>query len=300
MRFAEKRFDWESLRVFLAVARASSLRGGARSLGVGHSTVSRRLAELEADLGTKLFEKISHGLALTEVGERVLQHVEEVETEMFSLERSVMGRDSEPAGQVRLTLPPALAYSPLMTDLAAFAKLYPKIEVEIVTSYGMSDMSRRDADVAIRFTENPDDWLFGRRLPEFHDAVYATPDYIASHSFEGTTPTARWLGWTGDDTHPTWVKSMPHPNCPVHWRMGDITAQATAAREGLGMALLPCLVGDLDPVLERVPPGEIAYKRTAWVLTHPDLKSSERVRVFTRYLVERIAARRSVIQGETR
>lgn len=298
MQFTDKRFDWESLRVFLAVARNNSIRAGARALGIGHSTASRRIQALEVDLGGKLFESVEQGLALTETGERVLEHVERVEGELFDLERSVIGRDAQPAGLIRLTLPPPLAYGPLMTDIVAFNGLYPDIKLEIVTSYTVSDLNRRDADVAIRFMEKPEDWLLGRRLPTFKDAIYASPDYVNAHSFEGKHPTAHWIGWPGDNECPSWIKSMPHPNCSVKWTIGDINAQAAAARAGLGMALLPCWVGDLDSGLIRVPPGEIAYERTAWILTHPDLKTTERVRLFTRYMMERVTRHKDVFQGK--
>lgn len=297
MQFTDKRFDWESLRVFLAVARSNSIRAGARALGIGHSTASRRIAELEADLGSALFEKVENGLALTDAGEKVLEHTERVEGEMFDLERSVMGSDSKLAGLIRLTLPPPLAYGPLMEDIVVFGELYPDIDLEIVTSYAVSDLSRRDADVAIRFMEKPDDWLFGRKLPAFRDAVYASSEYIVKNSFTGNEPSARWIGWPGDPDRPDWIKTMPFPKCAVRWRIGDVNAQAAAARAGLGMALLPCSVGDLDLGLARVPPAEIVLERTAWVLTHPDLKTTERVRLFTRYLVKCIEIQIDVFQG---
>ncbi len=297
MQFPDKRFDWESVRVFLAIARAGTIRSAARDLGVGHTTIGRRLAELEEDLGVRLFEKLPNGLALTAAGEQALAHAERVESEMFDLERHVMGRDAEPAGQVRLTLPPPMAYGPLMHDIVAFGNLYPKIDVELVVSYAVSDMSRRNADIAVRFTDAPDDWLVGRRLPVFRDSVYATQDYIAANTFDGREATAKWIGWTGDSESPSWIRSTPFPDCSVRWRIGDVTAQAAAARAGLGMCLLPCWVGDLDPELKRVPPAEAFLSREAWILTHPDLRTSERVRLFQRYLVDAIVKHAAVFQG---
>ncbi|MEM8796068.1 MAG: LysR family transcriptional regulator [Pseudomonadota bacterium] len=298
MQYPDKRFDWESMRVFLAVARTGSVRSAAKKLGVGHSTISRRISGLEADLGVRLFEKVPGGLALTEVGERVLGHAERVEAEMFDLERQVMGRDTAPAGRVRLTLPPPMAYGPLMTDLVRFADAYPEIDVEIVVTYAVSDLTRRDADIAVRFLDEPEGWLVGRRLPIFRDAIYATPDYISMHTLDGVNPTARYIGWTGDEDHPAWVRGMPHPDCPIRWRIGDVTAQAAAARAGLGMCLLPCWVGDLDDALVRVPPGNTVYERQAWVLTHPDLRTTERVRLFVRYLLQCFEQHRPTLQGE--
>ena len=291
MRFPGKRFDWESLRVFLAVARCRSMRAGAKSLGVGPSTVSRRIGELEADLGVRLFEAVPGGLALTELGERALAHVERIESGTFDLERDVIGQDAALAGSVRLTLPPPLAYGPLMEDIVHFGDRYPDIDVELVASYDLIDLSRREADIAIRFTDEPEDWLVGRRLPPFRDAVYATPNYIATHTFDGPEPSARWIGWTGDDARPTWVRSMPFPSCMVRWQISDVVAQAAAARAGLGMCLLPCSVGDSDDALVRVGSSEPVLERPAWILTHPDLRTTERVRLFVRYLVDALQRR---------
>lgn len=292
------RFDWDDLRVFLAVQRSRSVRAAAKSLDVSHSTVSRRLETLERRLGTRLFDRTPDGFAPTAVGGEVLLHAERVESELFGMERDILGRDAALAGPIRITMPPPLAQLMLMPHLARFAELYPAIEVELICTYVFSDLSRRDADIAIRFSAAPENNLVGRRLPDFADAIYATPRYVAQNTFSGAEPTARWIGWEGDDAHPDWVRRSPFPGCAARWQVGDLMAQVEAARQGLGMALIPCWIGDSDADLARVPPGEIMQARPGWVLTHPDLRTSERVRVCVRFLVDALRSHEALITGQ--
>ncbi len=293
----KREFQWNDLKVFLALYRARSIRQAAHALQVSHSTILRRIEALESDLDARLFDRTPDGFVLTSVGEHVLEHAKRVETEMLTMSRQVFGQNSALAGVVRITMPPPLTQHLLMPHLAEFQALYPLIELQIVSSYGYSNLSRRDADVAIRFSASPDDHLVGRRLPDFAYAVYATPDYIAAHAFEGADATARWLGWQGDGRHPEWRRNTPFPNCEAHLQVGDVLAQQAAARAGLGMAILPCWLADRDPYLQRVPPATVVQTRPGWVLTHPDLRTTERVRTTVRFIVDALQTHQDLISG---
>lgn len=289
-------FDWNDLQAFLAIVRSRSIRGAAKVMGTSHSTASRRLEALETALGVRLFDRLPEGYVPTATGERVLAHVERVESELFGLARDVIGGDAQLAGAIQLTMPPPLT-KVLMPQLARFARDYPRIELEIVSTYALTDLSRRDADIAIRFSREPDEWLVGRRLPDFADAVYATREYIAAHTFEGPDATARWLGWPGDGDRPDWARRMPYPDCPAKWQLNDLDAHIEAVRQGLGMSVLPCWSCDPDPELVRVPPGDIAQARSGWVLTHPDLKTTARVRLMVGFLVDALREHETLIAG---
>ncbi len=293
----KREFQWNDLKVFLALYRARSIRQAALTLNVSHSTILRRIEALEADLDARLFDRTPDGFVLTSVGEHVLEHAERVETEMLTMSRQVFGQNSALAGAVRLTMPPPLAQHLLMPHLAEFQALYPLIELQIISSYDYSNLSRRDADIAIRFSAAPDDHLVGRRLPDFADAIYATPEYIAAHAFTGPDATARWLGWQGDGRHPAWRRNTPFPNCEAHLQVGDVLAQQAAARAGLGMAILPCWLADRDPHLKRVPPAAVLQTRPGWVLTHPDLRTTERVRTTVRFIVDALQTHQDLISG---
>lgn len=291
--------DWSDLRIFLAIHRGQSIRAAAKALDLSHSTVSRRLVSMEKDLGAKLFGRTADGLVANLVAETILTHAERVETEILSLEREVQGRDIRLAGPVRITVAPPVSQYLIMPQLAEFAAQYPDIELEIISTYALADMSRQHADIAVRFQESPDENLFGRRWPKFSDCVYATQDYIDNHTFTGANPTARWVGWSESDKQPYWIKDSPFPDCTVRHTVPEPIAQVSAVKAGLGMGMLACFLADREPDLVRVPGAKVSEGRQAWVLTHPDLKTTERVRVCVRFLFDAVAKHADLIAGRS-
>jgi len=293
-----KEFEWDDLRVFLAILRGRSVRAASKLMGVSHSTVSRRLQAMESQLGIKLFVRQPEGFVLTNVGEAMVERAERVESEILSLEREIFGRDTSLSGPIRISMPPHVAQNLVMPHIAEFAALYPDIEIEIDATYDVANLSRRNADIAIRFQVEPDDNLVGHRLPDFANSVYATPDYIAKHCFTGQEPTGCWVGWETKETLARWRLNSPYANCKVHHCVSDPQAQLEAVKEGLGFAYLFCFMADSEPRLIRIP-GEITQILVpAWVLTHPDLISTERVRVCVRFLVDAIFKHERQLRGQ--
>ncbi len=288
---------WDDLKIFLALSRQGTVRKAATLLSISHSTVARRLDTLEARLGVRLFDRLRDGYALNATGERILEYAQNVEREMFDLERSISGSDSRLAGPIQMTMLPMMA-SLLLPILADFDKRYPEIDLEIFATNEVVDLSRRDADIAVRFSQEPEPWLVGRRLPQFANAAYATQSYINQHSFRGAAATARWIGWRGDGECPDWVQETDFPTCLAHWQVNDPFAQQEAARAELGMALLPCWIGDRDPTLVRVPPGRVGLLNQAWILTHPDLRTSARVRALVSFLASSIEKLAPELRGD--
>ena len=127
--------------------------------------------------------------------------------------------------------------------------------------------------------------------------VYGSPEYVAAHSFTGREPTGRWIGWGEPEPQPKWLRDTPFPNCKIHHHVVDPWAQLNAAKEGMGIASLGCFLADRDSGLVRVPPATPKKGRPAWVLTHPDLITTERVRVCVRFLVEAIFKHETQIAG---
>lgn len=293
-----KEFEWDDLRVFLAILRGRSVRAASKLMGVSHSTVSRRLQAMESQLGIKLFVRQPEGFVLTEVGEAMVERAERVESEILSLEREIFGRDTSLSGPIRISMPPHVAQHLVMPHIAKFAALYPDIEIEIDATYEVANLSRRNADIAIRFQAEPDDNLVGHRLPDFANSVYATPDYIAKHSFTDREPTGRWVGWGTKETLARWRDDSPYTNCKVHHCVSDPQAQLEAVKEGLGFAYLFCFMADPEPGLVRIPGQAKKILVPAWVLTHPDLVATERVRVCVRFLVDAIFKHESQLLGQ--
>ena len=173
-----KVFEWDDLRIFLAILRGRSVRAASKLLNVSHSTVSRRLQAMEEQIGIKLFVRQPEGFVLTEVGEAMVERAERIESEILSLEREVFGRDAMLSGPVRISAPPLLAQHLLMPILAEFTELYPEIEIDMDATFDVADLRRRYADIAIRFQVSSDENLISHRLPDFASSIYATPDYI--------------------------------------------------------------------------------------------------------------------------
>lgn len=292
-----KVFEWDDLRIFLAIQRGRSVRAASRLLGVSHSTVSRRLSAMEDQTGVNLFVRKPEGFVLTETGEAMIERAERVESEILSLEREVFGRDAKLAGPVRISAPPLLAQHLLMPILAEFAELYPDIEIEVDATFDVADLRRRNADIAIRFQTHPDKSLVTKRLPDFANAIYATPDYIDAHEFGGEEPDARWVVLGGKEVLAHWRHSSPFSACPVQHIVSDMLAHLNAVKAGLGFGYLFCFLADSDPKLVRLPKSPNDKAITAWVVTHPDLASTERVRVCARFLADEIWKEENKITG---
>src|ERR1700712_5280141 len=174
--------DWDDVRYFLAAAREGLVRAAAGRLGMNHSTVLRRIAQLEERLGTQMFEKLPSGYRLTPAGEEVLELAIQMEATSLQLETRVFGRDQGVRGLLRVTLAPTLATHLLMPDFADFAHLHPDIEMEILSSGELANLTNREADVAIRVvydrkTLPPN--LHGLKGPELFGGVYISRNRLA-------------------------------------------------------------------------------------------------------------------------
>ncbi|MXU66672.1 LysR family transcriptional regulator [Oceanomicrobium pacificus] len=286
--------DWNDLRYFLAVARAGTLRGGAEAEGATHATLSRRIAALEDAMGARLFDRSRAGATLTQLGEDLLPHAERVEEEMAALHRSVAGRDAVPSGPVRLSMPPAMAVTPLMDDLAAFGRQHPEIDLVIQLSYAVSDLGRREADLSLRIAHEVTDDVVGRRLLQYSKAVYAAPSYAALAARSGRGGGLHWIGWNEPEGERScdWVRRSPFPNAELRHRVNDPSGQAALAAAGAGLTVLPCFFGDLQPGLVRVAGIDPIPDRSMWLLLHHDLRKTARIRLCTDFIAERIRARR--------
>lgn len=289
--------DWDDLRFFLAVARRGSIRGAAATLGVNHSTVSRRIDAFEKALGVRLFERLPNGYLITQAGEEMLQSAERIEGEVAAIDRRVVGRDARLSGLLRVTMPDSLAQKLLMPDLTAFSEAHPEIELELIISYSMADLSRREADVAIRMSNDPPGHLVGRRVLRYARAIYASQDYLARHDPVGRPDALTWIGWDDVVPDPQWVRDSDYPKALIRNRVHHSMGQLEAAKAGMGLSVLPCFMGDTEPALRRLPPGRPAPDRDIWLLSHEDLRHTARVRRFVDCMTEAILGKRDLLEG---
>jgi DNA-binding transcriptional LysR family regulator len=292
--------DWDDVRYFLAVARGGSLRAAAERLGVTHSTVLRRIAQLEDHLGAQMFEKLPSGYRLTAAGEEVLELAREMEVSSHQLETRVFGRDQSVRGLLRVTLAPNLATHLLMPDLAEFARLHPDIEMEILSSGELANLTNREADVAIRVVYDRKTLplnLHALKGPELSGGVYLSRERLAAWRAGAPDP-IRWIVISAHGV-PDWAREGEVRTAGVPFRTTDGEAQIAAVRQGLGMTTLPCFVGDADPLLARAPGSDLHVHGTLWLLTQGEARKTKRVRLFTEFISRRLAAYAPLLAGQS-
>jgi len=290
------RMDWDNLRFFLAVARKGSIRAASTTLSVNHSTVARRITSFEENLGVRLFERLPSGYVLTPAGEEMLKSAQQIEDEIVKLDRQVIGRDAQLVGSLRVTMPILLASHLLMPDIAAFTKTYPQIQLELAFSNEEFNLRKREADVAIRFTQSPPEYLVGREIISPSKGVYASDDYVATHDPIENPDKLHWLGW--EDDKPQWIKDSRFCASPVIHKADDMLAQLEAVKLGMGIAMLPCFIADQVPNLQRL---EILNSKgpcgNLWMLTHQDLRATARVKAFTDFMLKAFEPHRDLLEG---
>lgn len=288
--------DWDHVRVFLAVAREGQLLGAARRLGLNHATVARRLDALEADLGTVLFDRRPAGSVLTQAGESLLPTAERMETELATAAAAIKSDEADVSGTVRLGAPDGLGTVVLARELATLAARHPALVVELVPLPRSFSLSRREADVAIGLDRPTEGRLVVSRLTDYTLSVYASRTYLDAR---GTPAAPEDL--TGHVVV-TGVEDLSYASALDYtlalagrttrqFRCASAVGQREAVRAGAGLGVLHDFMASTDPDLVRVLP-EIAFRRSYWMLSHPDTHDLRRVRTVRDFVTERTRERR--------
>ena len=286
--------NWDDLKFFLAVARSGTLRGGAESIRANHTTLTRRISVMEERIGSRLFDRSKQGLVLTQIGEQLMPYAERVEEEMIAASRMVVGRDSEPAGTVYVSMPHGLAMTSIMDDLTAFSDRYPDITLNLNFGNEIVDLTRREADVSLRVAYSVDEDVIGRRLVQMSQAAYCTRDYAQRIEDNGGED-LNFIGWhePENETTSTWLKESFYPKATLKHRVSELVPLISLTASGLGMSYLACNLGDRHPNLVRAPFQKPLPYRSLWLLLHRDLRSTARIRCFVDFLADRIQSRRN-------
>lgn len=293
--------DWDSLRYILAVSREGGLSGAARVLGVNHATVSRQLAKAEDVAGVRFFTRLASGLQPTEAGQVAIAHAEEVEARMVALNMALASRDENEEGELKITLPPLLSTDHFAEDLQEFKRLHPGIDISILGATEVLNLHRREADVAIRVTRNPEESLWGRLMTSQRAGWFATPDFVEEYAdvLSGKDVETRlpYISFSyGPQVCPsTSVAALP--SCRVAMSTDDMVSALALGRQGVGMVRCSHFLGATDPALIRIPNVELTDHVPIWVLTHPDLRHVPRVTEFMRFIAGRFTARRALYVG---
>ena len=289
--------NWDDIRIFLAVALEGSIRRAAVKLGINHSTVSRRISAFEDELNVRFFERLTTGYLLTPAGEELMNIAKQMEEAVALADRNILGRDSQMCGTLKVSLPGVLGNAMLIKEYAKFCELYPQVELNLNHTYETADLSKREADVAIRMTRTPPEELFGRKVVAANIATYISKDYWRRINDKDDPSTARWLVWKNLDVQAEIIKSSMFPKAPQLNLTNDPEAMTVALKAGIGIAVVTCMLGDAEPDLMRLPPGNVSSHLDIWVLTHKDLRRTLRVKTFMDFTVNALIKNQNLIQG---
>lgn len=287
--------EWSDLRVVLAVKRSGSHGGAGRLLGVDPTTIGRRLTALEQALGVRLFDRTPVGLSPTREGLLLSSRAERVETEVLSAERELGGADARVEGPVRITATDGILHYLVLPALAALRRAEPGITLELRADTRVLDLSRREADVAIRLVRPKEPSLVARRWFSLRSQLYASRSYLERHGTPRTVDDLRRHDFVGfedaldDLPQVRWMhRLVGTPRYVV--RATTTTAQVWACREGAGLALLGTFVERHEPALVPVLPTTHPPARDAHLVVHQDLRKNARVAAVLSWLAERPAS----------
>lgn len=271
--------SWDDLKFVLALSRHSTATAAARALGVNATTVTRRIQALEEQLGSQLFDRRAHGTTTTPAGDAAVAVAARMEQEAHNLDAEIRGLDEHISGRIIVASIDGL-FALWRRDLAAFQRRYPNVELGFRSNTRPLDLSRREADVAIRFSPAPPEHLVGRRLCEVFFAVYVGRELAESMPQDASYPDYAWIGWGPPYESATdRVVAALAPTSKVGLRIDSMPVLERSIADGMGVSVLPCVVGDACPQIRRL--GTYFEGGTyLWVLTHEQLRNTARIRVF--------------------
>ncbi|MCP4330243.1 MAG: LysR family transcriptional regulator [Alphaproteobacteria bacterium] len=291
--------NWDDLRYVLSVARSGTLSAAADQLDVNQTTVARRLAAIEHDLGARLFDRVDRRMVATAVGASVVAHAETMEGAADRLERTVAGRDTALSGTVRLTSVESLLASFLVPRLAAFRDTYPDIALELIGDNTNLNLARREADIALRLARPREGVARTRRLADIGYAIYGNATYMTGRSALAL-PDLDWIGHDETLSHipeAVWCRRSVPGFQPV-LRCNGVHAMVEAVKAGIGVGILPCYRGDSEPGLVRVTGAAPVVRRELWMLVHGELLKVSRVRSVVDWLASLTGAHKSRLSGQ--
>ena len=296
-------FDWNDLTFFLELARQGRLAPAGRRLKVDHTTVSRRIAELERSLECRLFDRTHDGFALADDGQRLLRYAEIIESNILAISQEIGGIHTEPSGIVRLATMEGIASLYLAHALRSFRATHPNILIELVTSSHLVSVTKREADIWLSFFKPRGQRVLIERIGGFKLQLYGAPDYLAERGEPKTLNDLRhhvFVDYVEDLIsigEVRWLHDVV-TDPPTVFRSSSMIAQQNAAAAGQGLVLLPCFAGAPDVRLRPVLTDIVSVHRDIWLSVHKDFELIARVKAVCRFLRERISADQSFLDGK--
>ncbi len=294
-------FDWDELRVFLAISKHGNLSAASRELRVSQPTVGRRLKSLEENLDTQLFDRLPDGMALTSHGEELVPLARNMEIAADAVLRHQASFSAEVRGTVRISMYELIAQF-FMQYLPALRNRCPEIEIELAVTHNAANLSRREADLIIRecLPDTPD--IVARKLGHYHYAIYGSGEYIEQNPAALDQSRYQHCDWIGfDDEHmrfigQNWLRKKLGKRKPII-RSNDGVVLLDAILQDMGLGVLPCFVGDQETDLKRLElvPGD---GTTLYLLVHKDMRKSPAVRLMMDAVTDLFSEYIDVLHGE--
>jgi len=282
--------NWDDVRYVYALAARTTLAGAASQLGVSPSTVHRRLGKIEIRLGVRLFNRGRSGFHVTSAGEEVVAIAGEIDERVNSLNLKLAGAEIKPKGIVRITTTDSIV--PILNKfLAEFKIQYPEIILELIVSSSILNLSRRDADLAIRPTNDPPETLIGSRLGEITYSIYGARELVGKLDSQ-TVNNHKWIGFDDSLLHlrPSQWMSKLKPAPEIAMESNNLMAMLSATKHAVGLAILPDFLCSNDEHLIQIQQLPKWTNTDLWILTHAELRKRERVRYAKDFFGKKIRA----------
>ena len=292
---------WDDFRLVKAITDHGGLTGAAAALSVNHSTVFRRLGQIEELVGMPLFERRKTGYVATVAGAEMASLAGRMEEDVTAFSRRLAGRDVAPSGEIRVTTTDTLHLHLLLPIFAGFRREHPAIRLDVVIGNQALNLSKRDADVAIRASDTPGETLVGRRVATLAWAIYGRADEeMAAETADPAAPYRRdWVALGDQLSHVRAARFVRERVAPeqIALKSSAVLGITEAVELGLGIGPLPCFIADRRPGHMRLMAPNPDFATGLWVLTHPDIRHVPRVRAFMDYCSNELMRHRPLIEG---
>ncbi len=290
--------DWDDYRIFLEIFKAGGLKKAARRLGLHHSSCARRLNKLEGQLGVRLFDRLPGGYLPTSAGQELARSMQIIRDEFDGIERDLSGKDHSLEGPLKLSLTHGFALHLLMPQIQSFVHRYRSIDLELNMTYKFTDLASREADVAIRQSDDPPLSLAGPRVGQVSWCAYASIEYLETHDPVNAPGDCQWIGWGQAGKHLQWPGKKQFPDIRVCGNFFSEVLQLAAVEQQVGIASLPCYLGDVRPNLRRLPNVKPEPREWIWVLAHRDMIKNARVEALIDHMESALSDLKPLLTGQ--
>ncbi len=297
-------YNWDDLRFFLAVARTGRLTAAARQLGAEHTTVSRRITNLERDMNARLFERSPQGYTLTEQGNKLLISAEELESVAIAAQDEISGSDYALSGAVRIGSPEGFGTYFLAPCLAKLSLIHRDLDIQLIARPRVFSLSKREADIAISLERPREGRLHSRKLTDYSLSLFASKEYLANTSMPKNLEDLndhRIIGYIDDLIFTPELDYLPEVSKSLQPKLTStsVVAQMVATKAGAGICILPTFMAINEPDLVHILPDKVQLIRAFWLIIHSDMRKLARIKTVSDFIAKEIRNQRTVFLPKT-